>query len=79
MPLSEMVEATIWQHRCADGVGGCTAISETFLAELVELVNKLRQPGWCWNCGHRMGHFDGCPVESALRGFMARQDDHAAD
>jgi hypothetical protein len=43
--LPELPEIVLWEHRCADGVGGCTAISGTYLAallETLEMVSKTR-------------------------------------
>ena len=34
-------EAGVWEHRCPDGVGGCTAISSTYLGAVLELLAKV--------------------------------------
>lgn len=35
---TELLDTSIWEHRCPDGVGGCTAISNTYLAALLEFI-----------------------------------------
>jgi hypothetical protein len=34
-------EVVLWEHRCSDGVGGCTAISNTYLAALLEMLERV--------------------------------------
>jgi hypothetical protein len=36
-------DLVLWEHRCANGVGGCTAISATYLAAVLELLERVGQ------------------------------------
>lgn len=35
------LEKSIWQHRCSDGIGGCTAISESFRQDALATINEV--------------------------------------
>lgn len=32
----------VWQHRCSDGVGGCTAISQASLEQILDVAHDVR-------------------------------------
>jgi hypothetical protein len=36
-------EDVLWEHRCSDGVGGCTAIGGSYLAALLGLLAQVRE------------------------------------
>jgi hypothetical protein len=40
-------EVVLWEHRCSDGIGGCTAISATYLkAVLAFLEQTAKTKAW---------------------------------
>lgn len=39
--MPELPEEVLWEHRCSDGVGGCTAISAGYLDALLEFVGRV--------------------------------------
>lgn len=61
----EGLEACLWEHRCDDGVGGCTAISATYLTALLQFIDRAGDTNYWRDEANLLLAFAGDYVDKA--------------